>query len=185
MEATEILKSEHRVIEGVLRALSEAADRVEGEKAIRPSFFLDAADFIKDFADGCHHRKEEGVLFKAMASAGVPVQNGPIGVMLAEHEQGRAFTRAMRQAAEQLQAGDLSTNPQLIRAARGYVDLLQHHIAKEDQILFPMADRAIPLDQHEQVLRDFERVEHTEIGEGVHEKYSALAQALQDELAST
>ncbi|MEW5870644.1 MAG: hemerythrin domain-containing protein [Chloroflexota bacterium] len=184
MQATDILKSEHRVIEGVLEALSEAAEKLETGQVLRPGFFLDAAEFIKNFADGCHHRKEEGVLFKAMEAGGVPVQGGPIGVMLAEHEQGRAYTRAMRQAAEQLQAGNEAARQPLAQAARGYAALLYQHIMKEDNILFPMADRAIPASQHAQVLNDFENVEHDETGPGVHEKYLALAQALQDEVAS-
>ena len=77
MEATEILKSEHRVIEGMLQTLAEAAARVESGQEIRPGFFLDAADFIKNFADGCHHRKEEGVLFEAMVNHGMSRLGGP------------------------------------------------------------------------------------------------------------
>ena len=185
MEATEILKSEHRVIEGVLQTLEEAAIRLENGEAVRPGFFLDVASFIQNFADGCHHRKEEGVLFKTMSVHGIPEQGGPIGVMLAEHKQGRALTRAMRHEAEQLQAGDTTASQPLAAAAHGYVALLRQHIMKEDNILFPMADSAIPADQHAQVLQDFENVEHDETGPGVHEKYLALAQALQDELAAT
>ena len=100
MLATQILMEEHRVIERVLTALQRAADRVAEGARIRPSFFLNAAFFIKNFADGCHHRKEEGVLFVAMQESGIPREGGPVGVMLAEHEQGRAFTREMKDAAE-------------------------------------------------------------------------------------
>ncbi len=71
-----------------------------------PDFSWSAADFITGFADGCHHRKEEGVLFKALQANGMPAGQGPIAVMLSEHEQGRKFTRNMRAAAQQLQAGD-------------------------------------------------------------------------------
>ncbi|RPJ01063.1 MAG: hypothetical protein EHM39_03845, partial [Chloroflexi bacterium] len=73
MKATEILMDEHRVIERVLTALESAARRVEAGQALRPDFFVDAADFIRGFADGCHHMKEEGVLFKTMEDYGVPV----------------------------------------------------------------------------------------------------------------
>ncbi len=52
---------EHRVIERVLTALEKAAGRLESG-LMRPGFFVDAAEFIKGFADGCHHKKEEGVL---------------------------------------------------------------------------------------------------------------------------
>ncbi len=185
MKATEILSEEHKVIVRVISALETAADRLEAGQDVPVSFFLDAADFIKGFADGCHHRKEEGVLFQSMAANGVPVQNGPIGAMLADHEQGRLFTRGMREAALRLQAGDreavavAAAVAAVVENARGYANLLRTHIYKEDNILFPMADRAIPVDQQAQVFEGFEHVEHEETGEGVHEKYLAIAEKLE------
>ncbi len=62
MKATEILMEEHRVIERVLTSLEIASNRLSLGQAIPADFFLKAADFIKGFADGCHHKKEEGVL---------------------------------------------------------------------------------------------------------------------------
>jgi hemerythrin-like domain-containing protein len=183
MQATDILSSEHRVIERVIAVLSTAANRLEAGETVRPGFFLEAATFIKGFADGCHHAKEEGVLFQMMADSGMPVQGGPIGVMLYEHEQGRAFTKGMREAAEKLQAGDASAGPNVVANARGYAALLTQHIHKEDNILFPMANRVIPADQYDEVFEGFERVEHEETGEGVHEKYLAMAEALEKEMA--
>ncbi len=182
MQATNILMSEHRVIERVIASLETASNRLEQGQAIRPDFFLDAADFIKGFADGCHHKKEEGVLFRAMAEAGVPVEGGPIGMMLYEHEAGRGFTAGMRKAAQNLQNGDTGASAEVVRNARGYAALLSQHIQKEDQILFPMADRFLPVAEQEGVLDGFEHVEHEETGEGVHEKYLALAEKLENEL---
>ncbi len=182
MQATDILSSEHRVIENVIASLEAGASRLENGQIIRPGFFIEATDFIKGFADGCHHLKEEGVLFTAMQAHGMPIQGGPIAVMLAEHEQGRAFTRGLRTAAEALERGDQSARQAIIDNARGYATLLRAHIMKEDNILFPMADKVIPPDQHEQVYLDFERVEHEDTGEGVHEKYLALAERLAEEV---
>ena len=185
MKATDILSSEHRVIERVIAAVEQGASQLENGQNVRPEFFLQAADFIKGFADGCHHRKEEGVLFKRMVEAGLPAQGGPVGVMLAEHEQGRAFTRGMRQAAEAWQAGDAAAKAEVVRNALGYAALLRQHIQKEDQILFPMAGRVIPLDEQDAVVEDFETVEHEETGEGVHEKYLALAEGLEKEMTES
>ncbi len=179
MKATEILSSEHRVIERVIAALEIAADQLEAGQNISPEFFVEASDFIKGFADGCHHRKEEGVLFKAMNEYGLPVQGGPIGVMLYEHEQGRQFTRGMREAALRLMEGDEAARSAVIQNARGYAQLLRQHILKEDHILFPMADQVIPISEQEAVYEGFESVEHEETGEGVHEKYLALAEKLE------
>jgi hemerythrin-like domain-containing protein len=183
MKATEVLTSEHRVIERVIASLETGAWLLSQGSTIRPEFFLQAADFIKGFADGCHHKKEEGVLFKSMVANGMPAEGSPVAVMLHEHELGRQYTRDMRQAAERLQAGDESASQDVIFNARHYAALLRQHIGKEDQILFPMADRLIPADQHDAIWEGFEHVEHEETGEGVHEKYLALAEALEKEVA--
>ena len=181
MKATDILMQEHEVILRVIGALEVETDRLAAGQDVRPGFFLDAADFIKNFADGCHHQKEEGVLFEAMVSAGLPRQGGPIPVMLAEHEQGRAFTRGMRDAANRLAAGDETARADVVNTARGYAALLRQHIQKENSILFPLADQVIPVALQPQVADDFERVEHEDTGEGVHEKYLALAETLERE----
>lgn len=183
MKATEILISEHLVIERVITALEIAAICLEKGGDVRPSFFVDAADFIKGFADGCHHKKEENVLFKAMAENGVPMEGGPVGMMLYEHAQGRTFTRLMREAVLKL-ADDPTVRERVVENALGYTSLLREHIKKENQILFPMADRLVSPKEQEQVAEGFEQVEHEETGEGVHEKYLALANALEREAAN-
>ena len=181
MEATDILMAEHRIIERVLKSLVVGAIKLEHGEAIRSGFFIDASDFIKGFADGCHHKKEEGVLFKAMIANGMSSQAGPIAIMMAEHERGREFTRAMRGSALRLETGDAAAKDEVLVSVRGYVALLSQHIAKEDGVLFPLANSVIPVSQHDQLVIDFERVEHEETGEGIHEKYLTLAQALEKE----
>ena len=185
MKATDVLTEEHHVIERVLNSLERATNRLENGQAVRPEFFLSAVDFIRGFADGCHHRKEEGVLFKKMEAQGMPAQGSPIGVMLSEHELGRQYTGELLSAAQGMQSGDPKANQQAILSGRSYVALLRQHIFKEDKILFPMADHVIPSDQHASVWEGFEHVEHAETGEGVHEKYLALANALEAEMNNT
>jgi hemerythrin-like domain-containing protein len=182
MKATAILMDEHRVIERVVAALERATQRLERGEPIEPRFFLDATDFIKGFADGCHHQKEEGVLFKAMTAAGMPTNQGPIAVMLHDHEQGRAYTRGMREAAESLQAGDEGAAARVIENARGYAALLREHIMKEDNVLFPMAENIIPAAQQESVESDFATLGQEEVSEGLQDKYLALAEKLEQEV---
>ena len=183
MQATDILMDEHRVIERVLNSLERSAVRLERGEPVRPGFFVDAADFVKGFADGCHHKKEEGVLFTALVDAGLPKGVGPVAVMLSEHDEGRAFTRNMRAAAERLGAGDAGARAAVVSNALGYVQLLRQHIEKEDHVLFPMADEMIPAAQHAALTGRFDTIEHEETGAGVHEKYLALADALEQEAA--
>lgn len=184
MEATELLMSEHRIVETVLNTLETAVTKLEKNQSVRPGFFVDAAQFSKGFTDGCHHRKEEGVLFKAMVHNGVSDSTGPVAVMLAEHEQGRKYIKGMRQAATELEKGDTSARQRVIENAKGYITLLRQHIQKEENVLFPMANQVIPIPEQDKVGEDFEVVEKEETGEGVHEKYLALAEAMHKEISS-
>jgi hemerythrin-like domain-containing protein len=181
MKPTQILMDEHRVIERVLASLETAARRLESGRTVRAAFFLEAADFIREFADGTHHEKEEGALFPAMKQAGVPDQGGPIGVMLSEHDEGRRLTRAMRAAAEGLAAGKPDARARLVESALAYAALLRQHIAKEDTILFPMADQVLDESQRARLSEAFETLVKAEAGTGVQEKYLALAERLEQE----
>lgn len=178
MKATEILTQEHRVIERVLDALESAAVHAEAGTPIRPSFFTDVADFIHHFADGCHHRKEEGVLFKAMEAAGMSAEDGPIAVMLAEHERARALTRSMAAAADRWQQGDGGARGETLRVARECVALLREHILKEDSVLFPLATHVIPHERHTMVADAVEQLEREEAAAGMHRRFRALADTL-------
>lgn len=145
------LEAEHRIIEKVLTALERESVRIEAGGAIDRSFFEKALAFIREFADGLHHQKEEQALFPKMVAAGVPKEGGPVGVMLADHEEGRGFVRAMAASLEAAAAGDAKARTRLLTAARGYVDLLRAHIVKEDHVLFPMADQVFNATQQNEI----------------------------------
>jgi hemerythrin-like domain-containing protein len=172
---------EHRVIERVLASLEKQAHKLNAGDPVRASFFRDVADFVRNFADGCHHNKEEGVLFPAMVASGVPEEAGPIAVMLAEHEEGRGLTRAMRKAAERLERGESQAAPEVARNGLAYASMLRQHILKEDNILYPMAEQAIPKQEQESLAAAFERIEQEERREGVQRKYLELAAKLEAE----
>jgi len=181
MQATETLKHEHRVIELVLNALermanaAEAGQPVEREKAER------ALEIVREFADKCHHGKEEERLFKVMQERGVPREGGPIGVMLQEHDAGRSHVRGMAEALPAAARGEAGALRVFAEHARGYVGLLRQHIFKEDNILYPMAEQVLSADDDAQLARSFEKFEEEEIGAGTHEKYHTWAHQLAEE----
>ena len=66
--------------------------------------------------------------------------------------------------------------------ARRYATLLREHIAKENNVLFPMADGMLDERDQEDVLERFESIEHLDLGEGAHERYLALARRVAERL---
>lgn len=171
---TEILKAEHRVIERVLDAVERLATQ---DRMDRESFGL-AIDFLRNFADGCHHAKEENELFPRMEAAGIPREGGPIGCMLDEHAHGRALIARMDVNMEPAAGGDLQARSALRAAAAEYTDLLRKHIWKEDNVLFDLADRVLPCGDRNAVLAGFERTEQSAANTGKHDHYLRLAEEL-------
>jgi hemerythrin-like domain-containing protein len=144
----EALMEEHRVIEQVLSAIDATAER-----NVPISFYEEVVDFVVNFADGCHHDKEEGLLFPAMVEQGMARDAGPIGVMLHEHDVGRRCVARIREAIE---LGDV---PAAGAAAADYSALLRSHIAKEDGVLYRMARDLLSADQVASLAGRFEAVE--------------------------
>lgn len=178
MKPTEILVKEHDAILVMLEILKAVSTRLENNKPVNPEHLPQIVEFIRVFADKCHHGKEESLLFKEMVKAGAPEKGGPIAVMLSEHETGRNFVRKMDSAASAFNKGDRAAADLFIQNARGYVSLLSQHIKKENKILFPMADKVIPLEKQGQLLKDFDKVETEIVGNGVHERFHKLLDQL-------
>ena len=100
--------------------------------------------------------------------------------MLAEHDELRNTNAEIQRAVHEYLAGsdNLETSAVIQNHGNHFITVLRDHINKEDNILFPLADRVIPIEEHDAILAGFETVEHEDTGEGVHEKYLALAQEL-------
>ena len=89
MKSVERLTAEHELIERGLNLLEEAVARLEAGQPLPEGFPPWALRFFTQFADQCHHAKEEDVFFPVLKQRGIPEQGGPIGVMLHEHGLGR------------------------------------------------------------------------------------------------
>lgn len=178
MNPTETLKHEHKIVLLVLKGAEREARSIETGGAVHVEDVEQMVDFFRNFVDRCHHGKEERHLFPAMQGKGMSAERGPIAVMLHEHEQGRAAVRAISAALERVKGGDLGAGAELADALLGYVELLRNHIAKEDNVLFPMADGILSESEQGNLAVLFDRVETEEIGTGVHERYHELAHRL-------
>jgi hemerythrin-like domain-containing protein len=178
MKPTEDLMHEHKAIIVMLSIMSKIAENIRNQKKPDPEEIEKIIDFLKTFADKCHHGKEETVLFPALVEAGMSNQSGPVAVMLHEHDLGRGFIKNMASSIEAMKTGDISALNQIAKAMEDYVFLLQNHIQKEENILFPMADKLLPAKKQDEIFIAFERIEEDVVGHGVHEQYHAFLNQL-------
>lgn len=167
---TETLSGEHQNILNVIQKVLAECRKIENGASPEPEFFRQVIDFIRNYADKFHHAKEEDVLFKAMLENTGNLHCNPIPVMLHEHEAGRAYVQGMEEG--------LSENEpdKIIEHARGYCYLLQEHIYKEDNVLYPMAEEALSDIQKSRVLDQYDTVSATFSDEAL-QKYLKLAES--------
>ncbi len=149
MSPTDVLREEHRVILRALVLLESAADRLARGRTVPDGWWGRLIGWLRAFADLNHHAKEERYLFPALAKAGVPSAGGPVGVMLAEHVEGRGFIQTM-------QNNDAARR---VEAARRYVQLLRDHIEKENGVLFPLTEAVLDERARQTLAREFAMVE--------------------------
>jgi len=178
MTATGVLRSEHERILSVIACLRAACTAARTENRFDMDTFQQGVDFIRNYADAWHHAKEEVHLFPALEMAGMPSDGGPIGVMLKEHEVGRAYVQAIADCLDAVAAGDASARGTAVENALAYAALLEAHIAKEDGILFEMADRMLPEDEHRRLEGVYESAIPTGANAETGADYERLAVSL-------
>lgn len=165
---TQVLSDEHQNILKVIKAIKKECRAIEDGKPVDREFFSKAIDFIRNYADKFHHAKEEDILFKALCGDSVEMHCNPTEQMLHEHELGRQYIKDLESA---VGAGD---SQKAVFNAMGYGQLLEDHIFKEDNILYPMAEEVLPQPAQEQLADDFIRAEKENFGPEIKEKYSAI-----------
>jgi len=170
VKATEQLKEEHEAIKLLLRILEKVSQKIEAKEEIDSKHLEMMLEFIRLFADKCHHGKEEDVLFLALEKAGIPKEGGPIAVMLMEHDEGRGYVRGMVESIEHYRKGDRAALAKFVPNARGYARLLTQHIDKENNVLYVMVEMHIPPNRQKELLKGFEKIEAERIGAGKHEE---------------
>jgi hemerythrin-like domain-containing protein len=179
MTPTDQLREEHDGILLMLRILEEICARLKKNGSVDPVHLEAVLEFLKVFVDTCHHGKEEDLLFPEMEKLGVPKDPGPIGVMLSEHNRGRANIRAMTEAVSRVQEPGAHIS-EFLENATNYIALLRAHIQKENNVLFPLGEKILPGETQERLAERFEELERERIGEGRHEEFHRVLHRLQE-----
>lgn len=179
-DITQALVDEHKLILRMIALLEKNAPQTAEGRYRNWQFYLDGIDFIRQYADRFHHAKEEDVLFKALIDNGMPKDHSPVAAMLMEHDQGRNFVRAMESAVHEAQSGRTDTWQAVAENALGYAALLRDHIAKEDDILYPLAERVIPETMRAVILQGYQTAEAL-VPSGFSERYASIVAQYEQE----
>ena len=177
MLAIDILVKEH---DGILKMIevTQVILNTEDKTKVNLEHVEQIIDFIKNFADKYHHLKEEDVLFLEMEKNGMSLEFGPIAMMLQEHNQGRGYIKLAEEGVEKYKLGHNSAFEQVKYNLLSYCELLTNHIAKENNILYPMAERILPANVQMAMSDNFEKTNSTTVNNEYVDKYLKLVEEL-------
>jgi hemerythrin-like domain-containing protein len=181
VNAIEQLRDEHDWIRMMLRILDMFCERLENGEDVNLDDGAAMIEFLRGYADKCHHEKEEQLLFPLLEKLGIPRAGGPIEIMLEDHDQGRAHVRGMAEALEHLRAGDVAAGHSFAENGRDYIRLLTEHIEMENEAVFDLAEMRLSAAQLEQLAAEFATVEKVNSGAGRLEAFHTLLDRLKGE----
>ena len=154
MNAINELLAEHEAVKLTLKILEKIGQKIDETGRIPQTGHVEQLfDFFSTFVDRCHHGKEEELLFPALEQVGISREGGPVGVMLKEHQQGRDLVSKMKNELSRYRDGDNDTALNFKKYADDYIALLDFHIEKENNVLFPMAIKHLSATKLAEVLK--------------------------------
>ena len=162
------LRDEHAGIQLMLSILKKVSRRLLDGAEIPSDHLKRMHEFLKTFADRCHHGKEEDILFPELEGIS---ENKPLLIqLLGEHKSGRDLIRGMGESLEHYHPASAEAVHLAVNMEE-YVALLDYHIQTENKQLFPAADRQLSHAQKDELAEKFEILERDVIGVGRHEEF--------------
>jgi len=170
------LMKEHRLIERMITVIKkETADLASG-KELDPLFIKEAADFIKTYADQCHHGKEEDILFRDLGKKELSKEHSEImNQLIAEHKYGRKTLKDLVTAEDRYEKGDKKAKEEVLNCLKALVDFYPKHIEKEDKHFFLPCMDYFSSKEKDDMLEEFWEFDKTLI----HKKYKIMVEQME------
>lgn len=160
----------------MIAVLRRLAVGIEESNTVDPQSIRSATDFIRWYADRCHHGKEEDILFRELATKPM---DPPLGDLMAElirdHVFGRQLTGDLVSANDAYASGDTARLADITATLRALVDFYPAHIEKEERLFFKPCMRYLSQEERTEMLRDFDEFDRTLI----HSRYEERVEELE------
>jgi hemerythrin-like domain-containing protein len=152
---------EHRLIEKVIPIIRTATATARREGRIDTALVDFLVDFIRTYADRCHHGKEEDILFRDLERKPLaPEHRAVMDELIAEHREGRRMVGELRAAAAAYKAGDEGALGNVVDRLEALAAFYPAHIWKEDKVFFLPSMEYLSPEEREAMLaeeREFDR----------------------------
>ena len=169
----DFLVAEHEMIERAMAALKSNLERID-EAVMAPLQMHRAIDFLLEFGDKMHNTKEERFLFPLMGQKGLPVEGGPLGVMLMEHDAERKLLGRMIAELPNLAEATAAARQKFAAEGFEYLTIRAEHIWKENDVLYPMGRKVISEEENVTLLKEFKTLDKQTYGDTARQHYEQM-----------
>ncbi len=172
-----LLVDDHEMIERAMDVLKKELMKMPDKP--HDSFVIRrAVDFLLEFGDRIHNRKEETVLFPLMVKHGIP-EDGPIRVMLMEHESERNLLAMMMTDISGLEKATVKEKEMFKQKGVEYLEIRANHIWKENDVLFNMGRQVFQEKENQYLMEEFDRISTSAYGESAHQKFTQMLEEVE------
>jgi hemerythrin-like domain-containing protein len=169
------LMIEHRLIEKLIARLGAEVEHIRSGTTVDPVFIDRAVDFIRTYADRCHHGKEEDILFRDLAGKQLSAEHAKtMQELVDEHVRARGLVRALVRAKERYVQGDHSAVQDITELLLEISAFYPVHIEKEDRHFFLPVMSYFDQEERARMFAQFEAFDR----QLIHEKYTQVAEDL-------
>ncbi|PIQ88724.1 MAG: cation-binding protein [Candidatus Omnitrophica bacterium CG11_big_fil_rev_8_21_14_0_20_42_13] len=162
----------------MIALLNKQARNLESGSEPDICFIEEAVDFIKTYADKCHHGKEEDILFRELAKKELSREHFRTrSELITEHKYARETLAALVDAKNVYGGGDKKAKKKIITYLKALVEFYPRHIEKEDKRFFLPVMDYFSRDEKDDMLNEFREFDRALI----HEKYAAQVERMEKE----
>ena len=131
------LMVEHRLIERMISIMRRELKKIKKDAKVDTVFIDTAVDFIRTYADRCHHGKEEDILFRDLVKKKMSDEHERImQELIEEHKMGRNNVKKLVEAKEKYVQGNKDALKDIVSNMEILVKFYPKHIEKEDKHFF-------------------------------------------------
>ena len=138
-----IIRDEHRSIAAILHGMEFLVQKIRArKKKVDPRVFHAMLYYLDTFSERIHHPKEDRFLFKAMRERSAEADTH-IADLEEEHARGEDALRRLAQCLIRYEEGGEREFPAFEREVENFVRNYRDHIRKEEDVVFPLAERLL------------------------------------------
>jgi hemerythrin-like domain-containing protein len=164
---------EHRLIERMIAVMRKELDRFLREKKADPQIITTFVDFVRTYADRCHHGKEEDILFRELKKKALSAEHrDTMNQLVKDHQWARQQTRDLVNATEKYGAGDEDMFLIITARLNALTEFYPQHIEKEDKHFFLPVMGYFSKEEKDSMLREGFEFDQSLI----HDKYKQIVE---------